>query len=207
MTTQTHWQDVYQGKSPDEQSWYQRRPDVSLELIDEVATGESVRLIDVGGGASTLVDHLLDRDRFEVTVVDIASAALEATKERLGGRAGAVEWVVADVTEPLEMDGPFDLWHDRAVFHFLTDERDRDAYLANLERVVAPQGRLVMSTFAPWGPETCSGLPVRRYSPESLGEELGRGWRLVDSRREEHQTPWGGTQAFIYGVFERAAET
>ncbi len=204
MERQSHWQDVYEGKAPEEQTWHQRRPDISLELIEEVVGEEPVRLVDVGGGASTLVDHLLERGGVDVTVVDIAPAGLEASQQRLAERAGQVDWVVADLTDPLELDGSFDVWHDRAVFHFLTDEDDRRAYLDNLERHVAPDGHVIISTFAPGGPEKCSGLPVRRYSPEALAETLGSGWLLVESRHEAHSTPWGGEQAFVYALLERA---
>ena len=206
MTEQEHWQDVYTGKAPDEQSWYQRRPDLSLELIDQIADDSAdnpLRLVDIGGGASTLVDHLLEDDSFDVTVVDIAPAALEESQIRLGEGADDVRWVVADLTESLELGDRFDVWHDRAVFHFMTDDGDRRAYLDNLRAHLDVGGHLVLSTFAPEGPEKCSGLQVRRYSPELMAETLGEGWKLIESRRELHPTPWGGEQAFVYGVFKR----
>ena len=162
--TRKHWQDIYQKKSPDEQTWYQRRPDISLELIERAAGEGTTRIIDVGGGASTLVDHLLEREGFDITVVDVAPAALEASRARLGDDADRVEWVVADLTEPLQPDAPFDIWHDRAVLHFLRDPDDRRAYLDNLERHLAPDGHVVLSAFDVEGPEKCSGLPVRQHS-------------------------------------------
>jgi 2-polyprenyl-3-methyl-5-hydroxy-6-metoxy-1,4-benzoquinol methylase len=201
--TQQHWQQIYQNKSPDEQTWYQRRPDISLELIEQAAGDETTRVIDVGGGASTLVDHLLDAGGFDITVVDVAPAAIEASQSRLGARSSEVDWVVADLTESLEFDGRFDVWHDRAVLHFLRDPDERRAYLDNLERLVAPDGHVVLSAFDVEGPEKCSGLPVRQYSPELMQETLGAGWRLLETRYEDHPTPWGGEQRFVYGLFAR----
>lgn len=205
MSSQSHWQDVYVRKPSDEQSWYQSRPDLSLEWIDRIAGEAPTRLVDVGGGASTLVDHLLPRWGFDVTVADIAPAALETAKKRLGDQAEQVTWRVADLTEPLDWGERFHIWHDRAVFHFLVEEDDRRAYLANLERHLNDDGHVIIATFALQGPETCSGLPVRRYSPETLAETLGEKWRLVESRRELHATPWGGEQAFVYTHFGQAS--
>lgn len=213
-----HWENVYSKKETDELTWYQERPDTSLELIDtalgEQADGgpgersQAVRLIDVGAGASTLEDYLAGREDFRVTAVDIAPSALRRTRERLRAKAGesaveGVRWRVADITEPLEWLGDFDLWHDRAVFHFLTDAPEREAYRQNLQRAVPSGGHAVISTFSPEGPEKCSGLTVCRYSAEALSEELGPDWKLLESRREDHPTPWGGTQNFMYGLFRR----
>ena len=203
MSSQSHWQKVYEGKSPDQQSWYQARPDISLEWIGRVAHETPTRLVDVGGGASTLVDHLVAREGFQVTVADIAAPALKTSRQRLGERAEQVEWVVADLTEPVDFDGSFDIWHDRAVFHFLTDEKDRRVYRDNLERHVAPNGHAIIATFGPEGPDKCSGLPVRRYSAKSLARTLGDGWKLLESQDELHTTPWDGEQAFVYALFER----
>lgn len=203
-STREHWQGIYQKKQPDQQTWYQREPTVSLELIGRAADDAPVRIVDVGGGASTLVDFLLDDGRFDITVVDIAPAALAASKQRLGERADEVVWKVADLTDPLELDAPVDIWHDRAVLHFLRDPDERAAYLENLERNIAPDGHVVLSAFAIDGPEKCSGLEVRRYSPELMSETLGDGWRLLETRHENHPTPWGGEQRFAYGLFERA---
>lgn len=209
MTTETpqdHWRDVYDGKDSQELTWYQERPSISLELIDrarrEREFGEALRLIDVGAGASTLEDHLVGDETFELTALDITDAALERTRQRIGPNADQIQWVEADVTDDLTDIGPFDLWHDRAVFHFLTEAGDREAYLRNLKRLV-PNGFAIISTFSLDGPETCSGLPVRRYSARKLATELGDDWRLVASRREDHPTPWGGTQNFVYGLFAR----
>lgn len=203
-----HWEDVYTNKATDELTWYQPRPDISLELIEEasgVAMDGPVRVIDVGGGASTLVDYLLEEGGYEPAVLDIAPAALERARERLGERADRVDWVVADVTEPLDALGAYDIWHDRAVFHFLTGPEQRAAYLSNLRDHLEPGGFAVMATFALDGPETCSGLPVQRYSAETLADEFGEAFELVESRREQHPTPWGGEQSFVYGLFRRVA--
>ena len=204
---QAHWQSIYEKKEPDEQTWYQREPKISLELIEMARErgeyGEASRLIDVGAGASTLVDHLLEKGGHAITLVDIAASALETTRARLGDEADRVTWEVADLREPLDLEGPFDIWHDRAVFHFLIDEAHRQQYLRNLEGLTEPGAHLVLSTFGPQGPETCSGLPVRRYSATSMGEALGEGWQLIEERMEDHPTPWGGEQQFAYGLFER----
>ena len=203
-----HWEEVYQNKSTDELTWYQRRPEISLELIERAASegddGVKVRLIDVGAGASTLEDHLVDDKRFELTALDIAGSALERIRERLGPvKSAKIDWKTADLTDDVSPLGPFDIWHDRAVFHFLTDPADRAAYRGNLQRAVPSGGHAILSTFSLEGPEKCSGLPVRQYSAETLSEELGPDWRLLESHREDHPTPWGGTQNFVYGLFRR----
>lgn len=203
MDTQSHWQEIYGTKPPDEQTWYQESPEASLELIERHADSREARVIDAGGGCSTLVDHLLARGTYDVTVLDIAPAALEAAKRRLGERADEVEWVVADLTESLALEQTFDVWHDRAVFHFLTDEADRRRYVENLEGHVPEGGVAIISTFAPDGPESCSGLSVRRYAPAELASYLGEGWQLLEPERELHQTPWGGEQAFAYAALRR----
>ena len=204
---QSHWQSIYEKKAPEEQTWYQPTPDISLELIEMArerrAKDGAAKLIDVGAGASTLVDHLLERGGYEITVVDLAASALEASKQRLGEQVDDVTWEVADLRTPLPFQESFDIWHDRAVFHFLIEERERTQYQKNLESLIAPGGHLVMSTFGPDGPEKCSGLPVRRYSIERLSRELGDHWKLVEQRIEDHPTPWGGEQQFVYGLFER----
>lgn len=200
----THWQRVYETKDEDAVSWYQERPETSLELITRDGLPQTARIIDVGGGASRLVDALLDAGYRHLTILDIAETALDRARRRLGARAESVEWVVADITRwaPAE---PFDVWHDRAVFHFLTDPADRTAYRAVLRTAVGPGGRVVIGTFAPDGPERCSGLPVMRYAPESLTAELGDGFRFLDSLTEDHRTPSGAIQRFQFSRFERVA--
>ena len=199
---QAHWEDVYTKKGENEVSWFQENPAPSLELIAQVGATSASAIIDIGGGASRLVDSLIDRDFEDVTVLDLSAAALGAAKARLGSRAAQVHWIVADVTvwEPLKA---YDIWHDRAAFHFLTEDRDRAAYVARLERALKVGGCAIIATFALDGPERCSGLPVVRYDPASLGQTLGRAFQLVDSRRQAHSTPWASNQSFQFSVFRR----
>lgn len=192
-----HWEAIYRERPPEAVSWYQAEPALSLALIEAAGTGPQSRLVDVGGGASRLVDRLLDRGWRDVTVLDIADSALQAARERLGVRAAAVTWVVADV-RGYRPRRPFDVWHDRAVFHFLTDAADRERYRETLEGALAPGGHAVIATFAPEGPERCSGLPVARYDGERLVATLGPAFRLLEERAEAHYTPAGRPQAFRY---------
>jgi SAM-dependent methyltransferase len=197
-----HWEHVYSTKAEAGLSWYQDEPRLSLELIGAVAPAGRGRIIDVGGGASVLVDQLLDLGCREIAVLDISETALGRAKARLGGRADRVRWVVADVTEAPEL-GTFDIWHDRAVFHFLTDPADRRSYVELARKTVPEGGHLVIATFADDGPKRCSDLDVCHYSARSLADELGEGFSLVRAAREMHTTPWGSSQAFVYGVFKR----
>ena len=198
-----HWEGVYASRGPSEVSWYQARPAVSLDLIAATGAGPDAGIIDVGGGASTLVDHLLDAGYRNLAVLDVAAGALAACRARLGARAEAVEWIVADVTA-WEPERTCDVWHDRAVFHFLTEAADRRAYVTTLRKALAGRGHLIVATFAPDGPPRCSGLPVVRYDAASLGAELGEGFRLVETRREEHVTPAGTVQPFLYQRYVRS---
>jgi SAM-dependent methyltransferase len=199
---QQHWQGVYTRNAADEVSWHQEHPTVSLDLVRASDVGPEGRLIDVGGGASTLVDHLLDLGYRAITVLDIAGSALAAARRRLGERASLVEWVEADVTTS-QPSTRYDLWHDRAVFHFLTEAADRAGYKIALGAALRTGGAAIIATFAPDGPERCSGLPVVRYSPESLTAELGPGYRLEQVEHEDHHTPAGRTQHFVYCRFRR----
>lgn len=194
-----HWEDVWAERAPDEVSWHQPEPTVSLALIRELALPTSARIVDVGAGASRLVDHLLADGYERLTVLDVAEPALEAARERLGAQAKTVDWIAADVLQA-DLEPGYALWHDRAVFHFLTDERDRTRYVDRLEQALTPGGHAIVATFSPDGPERCSGLPVRRYDARALSAELGEAFALVDERREEHTTPWGATQSFQYAV-------
>ena len=218
MTTdaQEHWGRVYAEKDPLKVSWYQPAPERSLAIIRrefERTSGRgpgegSRRVIDVGAGASTLVDHLLSMG-VEVGALDVASRALEHSKARLGVRAAEVRWIVADLTAPLEAPEPnwADLWHDRAVFHFLSGHNHREAYARNLARTLRPGGSAVISGFAPEGPLKCSGLEVCRHDAESIRRELTRAGFpcvLVEEQRETHVTPWGSEQAFTYALLRRA---
>ena len=199
-----HWETVYTSKGDAELSWTQTEPTTSLALIEDVGPAEACsagRVIDVGGGTSLLAQRLLERG-YAVTVLDIAQAAIDRARRGLGARAGEVGWMVADVTAGPDL-GTFDVWHDRAVFHFLTASGDRAAYTALLARTVPVGGHAVIATFALDGPEQCSGLEVRRYDGSALAAELGPCFRLLKSVPEVHRTAWGAAQSFQYSLFER----
>jgi len=199
---QAHWEDVYTKKGENEVSWFQESPAPSLELIAQIGATPASAVIDIGGGTSRLVDHLVDQGFEDITVLDLSEAALATAKARLGGRGAKVHWIAADATvwEPLKA---YDVWHDRAAFHFLTEESDRAAYVARLERAVRIGGHAIIATFALDGPERCSGLPVVRYDPGTLGETLGGKFQLLSTRRHAHATPWGSDQSFQFSVFRR----
>ncbi|HEY9453921.1 MAG TPA: class I SAM-dependent methyltransferase [Bradyrhizobium sp.] len=197
---QAHWEKVYTTKGENEVSWFQQSPAPSFELIVQAGATHASAIIDIGGGASRLVDHLVEQGFADITVLDLSAAALEAARRRLESRADRVHWIVADATawEPAKA---YDIWHDRAAFHFLTDEKDRAAYVARLEQAVKAGGHAIIGTFALDGPEKCSGLPVARYDSAGLAQALGPGFRLVHTRRHEHATPWGSRQMFQFSVF------
>ena len=195
-----HWDKVYSNRKPTDVSWYQQHPQYSLALIEDCMAGPGARIIDVGGGASTLVDHLLDAGYRNISVLDIAHRAIAQAQARLGSRSGTVTWIEQDVAIPLPGEA-YDIWHDRAVFHFLTSSEEQARYLANLDQAVKPDGHVIIATFAEDGPTLCSGLEVMRYSPESLSTVMGNTLRLVETRQEEHHTPDGGVQRFIYCRF------
>ncbi|SRR6056297_1393808 len=201
MPRKDHWNAVYTSKANDEVSWFEVDPTISLDLIQQVPSRPK-SVIDVGGGQSFLVDRLLDRGIEKVAVLDISSVALARTKERIGDQAASVEWVEADVTMVSEV-GTFDLWHDRAVFHFLTEPKDREAYLELAAKTIPVGGHVIIGSFATDGPEKCSGLPVCRYDAESMASTLGDRFSLVHSQRYLHATPWGKEQHFFFGVFQR----
>ncbi len=194
-----HWDSVYASKKENELSWTQVEPALSLALIAEVCP--SGRVIAVGGGLSPLAERLADRG-YTVTVLDISGAALARARERAPKHAARIQWIEADVTRMPDL-GTHDVWHDRALFHFLIDAADRAAYVALLKRTIPMGGYAVIATFAPDGPEKCSGLPVRRYDAAALQAELGPEFRLVKSVPETHRTPWGGRQPFQYSVFQQ----
>ena len=198
MDSKTHWETIYTKKAPEAVSWYRPHLETSLALIARAADNKSASIIDLGGGESTLVDDLLARGFQNITVLDVSQVAIEATKKRLGEFADRVRWLVADITEVELQPRSYEVWHDRAVFHFLTAPEERAAYVRQVARSVKPGGHVIVSTFGPEGPTKCSGLDVVRYDPESLHDEFGTSFRLVDSSKELHQTPFGTTQQFLY---------
>lgn len=202
MDRKQHWEQVYAQKQPTEVSWFQPRPEYSLRLIAAAGVDKSQPIIDMGGGASRLVDNLLDEGYRDISVLDISAAALQHTRARLGGRAAQVSWIEADATA-FEPPKSYALWHDRAVFHFLTDPADRQAYRQRLARGLRSGGHLIIATFALDGPEKCSNLPVQRYSPEALSAELGSDYTLVETLSEGHITPAQKEQRFVYCRFVR----
>jgi len=196
--SQEHWEQVYQRKRSNEVSWYRPHLDRSLEFIARSPAGTNASVIDVGGGASTLVDDLLARGYGNVTVVDLSARALEVARKRLGDAGTRVHWLVGDITTLPLQEHAYDVWHDRAVFHFLTTAEEREAYVAAVRRAVKPGGLVLVATFGPEGPLKCSGLDVRRYSAEGLHAEFGDDFVKIDELVEVHHTPAGGTQQFVY---------
>ncbi len=202
MNPKPHWENVYQTKSPTGVSWYQTYPSLSLKLIGATGAEWGDSVIDVGGGASVLVDCLLDAGYQNVVVLDVSASALQHAKDRLGQRASAVEWFEADVTS-FRPPRRFAVWHDRAVFHFLTVQSDRQNYIRVLKETLLPNGHLIIATFALTGPPKCSGLDVMRYDAKRLSSEIGDDFVLVETHDETHTTPWDTEQDFIYCRFRR----
>lgn len=198
MDVQAHWEKIYAEKAPDAVSWYRPHLETSLVLIEQATAGRSASVIDVGGGESTLVDDLLARGYENITVLDISHAAIDANKKRLGRASERVHWLCADITRADLDPSAYDVWHDRAVFHFLTATRDRIAYVRQVARAVKPGGYVIVSTFGPEGPMKCSGLDVVRYDAESLHREFGVHFSLLRSSKELHRTPFGTIQQFLY---------
>jgi ubiquinone/menaquinone biosynthesis C-methylase UbiE len=206
MNTKTHWENIYSTKAADAVSWYQSHPVQSLRLIRQVVGDDTTAsIIDVGGGASTLVDHLLDAGFTDVTVLDISANALASAQARLQERARRVAWLEADVLALQMPSHPFDVWHDRAVFHFLTAAEDRRRYVQAVHRAVKPGGSVIVATFAEDGPSQCSGLDVARYSADQMHAAFGAGFKLITSTREDHHTPFGTVQKFIYCLCRKEA--
>ncbi|HCA27286.1 MAG TPA: SAM-dependent methyltransferase [Betaproteobacteria bacterium] len=193
-----HWENVYTTKPITEVSWYRTHLEQSLALIEQTGAGPEARIIDVGGGASTLVDDLLAADYRHLTILDISAKALAEAKTRLGKAAARVAWLEADITQAALPAHHYDIWHDRAVFHFLTQPEERRRYVAAVQHAVKPGGHIIMACFGPAGPRQCSGLDIVRYHPEQLHGEFGGGFRLVKNISETHLTPAGKEQQFIY---------
>ena len=203
MQPQEHWEKVYTTKAIDTVSWYQERSELSLRFIRQSIVSPDAAIIDVGGGASVLVDNLLEEGYKALTVLDISGAALAAAQQRLGADASKVTWLEADITKATLPAQTYDVWHDRAVFHFLTDGEQRKQYHALLKHALKPNGHVVIATFAENGPEKCSGLTICRYSSSALAAEFGAEFQLLNCSEEVHKTPSGGEQNFIYCHFQR----
>jgi len=198
MEKKSHWEKVYTAKPAISVSWYQEHAECSLSLLGNTGISKSAAIIDVGGGASTLVDDLLAEGYSDVTVLDLSAAALSAARKRLGALAAKVKWLEADVIEADLPSHRYDVWHDRAVFHFLTEPKQRQAYVEKVFHSVKPGGHVIVATFAEDGPTQCSGLPVMRYSADKLHAQFGEAFTLVKHVREEHHTPSGAVQHFVY---------
>lgn len=201
MQKKEHWETVYSTKSPDSVSWFQEHAETSLNFIKKLNLEKGAAIIDVGGGASTLVDDLLINGYSRLSVLDLSGAALETAKNRIGADSVSVQWFEADVTEAQFDKHQFEVWHDRAVFHFLTKPEEREAYIKNVMHSVKPNGHVIISTFAEDGPTQCSGLPVMRYSAQTLQAEFGEKFLLKEQLKEDHNTPFGTTQKFMFCHF------
>lgn len=198
MDNKQHWEQVYTTKASDSVSWFQEHADQSLRLIHNTRLGKDAAIIDVGGGTSRLVDDLVAEGYTDLTVFDLSSTALAVARQRLGKHADIVHWIEGDITRAKFPMNRFDIWHDRAVFHFLTDPADRHAYVERVLSSVRPGGHVIVATFAEDGPEKCSGLPVMRYQPETLHAVFGDTFQLVEHAKEAHHTPFGTVQQFVY---------
>ena len=203
MHSKDHWEKVYSTKAADDVSWFQPHADMSMRLIHDGGLSKGAAIIDVGGGASTLVDDLLNEGYGNITVLDLSGAALETSRSRLGPLADGVQWMEADITHAEFEPHSLDLWHDRAVFHFLTDKADRQKYVETMKRTLIPEGHVVIATFAIDGPEKCSGLDVCRYDAPAMSAELGAEFQLLEQVNETHVTPWSMEQRFSYFRFAR----
>lgn len=199
-----HWENIYDRKGPQDVSWFQAIPVTSLRLLDEYGARPDHSVIDVGGGDSPLVDHLLERGFTDVSVLDISGAALRKSQERLGAAADQVHWIEADATSFIP-DAPFDVWHDRAVFHFLTNDAQVEAYLDRVARFLKPDGLLILATFSESGPEKCSGIPVKRYSEAAMTERLQRICERIKCFTVDHVTPFDTVQNFLFCAFRKRA--
>lgn len=203
MERKSHWENVYQQVDCSRVSWFRPHLELSLQLIDSIALPHSAQIIDIGGGCSTLVDDLLGRGFTKITVLDISSHAIQLAKQRLGDRSQHVTWIEADITTAQLSEKRYDLWHDRAVFHFLTAPEDRKAYVLTAQRALKPGAHMIIATFSPEAPPKCSGLDVVRYTSSSLSREFADNFELVEALEQEHRTPSGVRQPYIYCHFKK----
>lgn len=203
MDTKDHWERIFSSKKPEEMSWTQLNAGRSIELIGLTGVGPESRIIDVGSGETVLIGQLVKLGFHHLTVLDISATAIATAKEKLGTTGEGIEWIVSDVLKADLKKGNFALWHDRAVFHFLTEQKQREAYAVKVRESLTPGGFAIIATFSLSGPEKCSGLPVMRYSCESLQTQLGNGFELIKCLEETHATPWGKPQDFVYNLFKR----
>jgi ubiquinone/menaquinone biosynthesis C-methylase UbiE len=206
MNRKEHWETVYETKTDQQVSWYREHLDNSLRLILDTKVGKDAAIIDVGGGSSTLADDLLENGFADVSVLDISAAAMQKSKALLGAKAARIEWIEADITQASLPENHFDVWHDRAVFHLLTDAQDRLKYVELVMRSLKVGGHIIVASFGENGPQKCSGLEVVRYSPETMHGEFGSGFTLVKSLNQIHETPFGTTQEFVYCYCRKLAE-
>lgn len=197
-----HWENVYSNKQLHEVSWYQPKPETSLYFIEKAHLPKDAKIMDVGGGDSFLTDHLLDLGYTDLTVVDISEHALERARKRLGARADSVKWIAADVLE-MELDGTYDLWHDRAVFHFVTNDNDIKRYISQMERYIRKEGMLVLGTFSESGPLKCSGIEIKQYSESTLDEVTGEAFEKMECMTVDHPTPFDTKQNFVFCSFRK----
>jgi SAM-dependent methyltransferase len=202
MDKKAHWEQVYGSKAPDAVSWYAPHLETSLKLIHQVEVNKDAAIIDIGGGESTLVDDLITEGYQNISVLDISQKAIDVSKERIGNPANKVDWHCSDITQATLPQNYFDVWHDRAVFHFLIEEAQRVKYVEQVKRSVKHGGCVIVSTFGPEGPEQCSGLDVVRYDTDNLHEQFGKSFKLIDSFKEIHKTPMGTTQQFLYSFYK-----
>jgi|SRR5579872_2294616 len=203
MTNESHWNAIYRTKTPEEMSWTEEIPQTSLSFLDTLSLPKNARIIDVGGGDSRLVDHLLEQGYDQITILDISEEALRRSRQRLGDKASRVQWIVSDITD-FHPDGPYDVWHDRATFHFLTTPTQIACYLSIARQTVHPGGYAVIGTFSTNGPQKCSGLPIHQYNEQDLSRELSNGFKKIKCITEDHRTPLNTVQNFLFCSFRRA---
>jgi SAM-dependent methyltransferase len=206
MDSKTHWESVYETKSPESVSWYAPHLLTSLRYIQAAAPDKSTAITDVGGGESTLVDDLIGAGYRNLTVMDISATALQVAKQRLGEHGDDVRWHTADILQVGLPKASFDVWHDRAVFHFLTTDSQRERYVTQVLHALKPGGFAIVGTFGPQGPDKCSGLPVSRYAAGDLHSRFGEPFQLIESSMEVHTTPWGAPQQFVYCFCKRLSQ-